>query len=268
MPNPSPAVAVILAATLAALLAPANRLFAHPDLLLQIEQLDREIATHPQNAELLARRGDLHRRHQDYAAASSDLNAARAADPGYALVDLLEGSLFLDTGRPDRAEQSLSRYLATHPEHAAAWILRARAWLGLDKPASAAEDLQKAIATAGKPGPEVYRLLVLSLAAQGADRGDAALRAVNAGLARFPVEVSLLALGADIALGLDRLGEADSYFRRLPDAVRALPQWQSRMAVADCMSTTGGPQRAACAARARENLDRQVEAFLADRPRP
>lgn len=266
MPNPDSAsrASVFQVLIVAALLLAAPVLFAHPDLLLQIERLDGEIAADPHNAELLASRGDLYRRHQDYAAAQEDFSAARAADPDYALLDFLEARLMLDTGRPQQARLRLDAYLPAHPGHAAAWMLRGQAWLGLGMPAPAAGDFSGAIGAAEKPSPELYRLLVLSLAAQGSDRAEAALDAVNDGLDQFPIEVSLLGLGVDIALGADRAGEAEHYFEQLPAALHALPQWKARRRLADCVGQSENPQSSACLLNARQHLADQVSGFLAD----
>jgi hypothetical protein len=67
----------------------ATPAWSHPDLL-QIEELDLALAPRPKDADLLARRGDLYRQHEDYAAAALDLAAARAAQPDYPLLDLFE----------------------------------------------------------------------------------------------------------------------------------------------------------------------------------
>ncbi len=109
-----------------ALLLAGNSALGHPDLILQIEALDKQIASDPENAELLGKRGDLHRRHQGFEVAADDFRAARAAEPNYALVDFLEAKLMLDVGKPDLAERLLSRYLVTHPEHA---FGRLRIWM-------------------------------------------------------------------------------------------------------------------------------------------
>ena len=249
---------------LAGLLATCGPLCAHPDLQIQIEELDRRIAEDPQNPELLARRGDLHRRHQDYTAAAADLRAAREADPGNARIDLLEAELLLDTGQLEGAAQGVTRYLAANPGHAEARVLRARAWLGLGRPAPAADDISQAITAVEKPAPELFRLLVLSLAAQGEDRWRDALEAVNAGLERYPLEVSLLGLGTDIALCANRRDEAIDYLGRLPQGINQLPQWKRRLNRAACLDQAGQPDTNSCLRGAREDLDRQVESFMAE----
>ena len=127
------------------LILQASMALGHPDLVLQIEALDKQIASDPENAELLCKRGDLHRRHQDFEAAANDFRAARATEPNYAPIDFLEGELMLDVGKPELAEHLLSRYLVTRPGHAFAWVLRGKAFIRLGKPEMAANDFTTAI---------------------------------------------------------------------------------------------------------------------------
>ena len=209
--------------------------WSHQDLLLQIEELDRALASRPEDADLLARRGDLYRRHEDFTSAALDLAAARAAQPDYPLLDLFEGMLLLDTGNPAGAEALLSRYLNDHPQHASAWILHARAQFALGQAELAAQDYAKAIHYADLPSPELYRDWSLALVAAGQKQWNAASKAVDSGLERFPQDVSLLALGADIALAENQPGAAKAYVNRLPPAITRLEQWQARLELADCL---------------------------------
>jgi hypothetical protein len=90
---------------------------------------------------------------------------------------------------------------------------------------------------------------------------------VDSGLERFPVEVSLLGLGTDIALSVDRADTAASYFEPLPAALRKLPQWQTRIERAHCLKGTAGLARSSCLSEAREGLAQQVRSFLEDNRR-
>ena len=209
--------------------------WSHPDLLLQIEELDLAILSHPRDADLLARRGDLYRRHEDFAAAALDLAAARAAQPDYPLLDLYEGMLLLDTGNPAGAEALLSRYLRNHPQQASAWILHARAQLAQGHAEQAAHDYATAVRYADLPSPELYREWSLALVAAGEDLWDAARDVVDIGLTLFPRDVALLGLGSDIALAQNRPDIATAYVNRLPPTITRLDQWQSRLELAHCL---------------------------------
>jgi tetratricopeptide (TPR) repeat protein len=217
---------------MAMLAAPA---WSHPDLLLQIEELNLALASRPADVDLLARRGDLHRQHEDYAAAAVDLAAARAAQPDYPLLDLYEGMLLLDTRNPAGAEQLFSRFLQDHPNVASAWILRARARLALGLAYQAAADYAQAILYADLPSPELYRDWALALVAAGEDHWNEARDVVDIGLGLFPREVSLLALGTDIVLAENLPGEAENYINRLSQPIARLPRWQSRTETMKCL---------------------------------
>jgi len=214
----------------------ASPLWPHSDLLLQIEELDAKIALQPDKAELLIRRGDLHRRHQDYAAAGLDFSAARQAAPALPVLDFYQGRLLLETGDWPTAVSLLTRYLDSHPEHAGAWLLRAEARMKLNLPLSASRDFGQAIKYSKNPSPELYVLQALALVQSSSDNWDEAHKVVEEALTRFPGEVSLLGLGTDIALARNRQGEAERYLSTLPEALARLPQWQRRTASSKCLT--------------------------------
>lgn len=233
---------VCLLIVLSTLALPA---WSHPDLLLQIEELDLALVSNPADADLLTRRGDLYRRHEDFAAAALDLAAARTAQPDYPPLDLYEGMLLLDTGNPAGAEELLSRYLREHPQQASAWILRAQARLAMGQGEQAAQDYAQAVRYADQPSPEMYRDWSLALVAAGTDHWNAAREVVDTGLERFPRDVALLALGSDIALAANQPDIATAYINRLPPAITRLDQWQARHALTECLvqeSTASGKQ--------------------------
>lgn len=213
----------------------------HPDILAQIENLDEQLADKPGDARLLVKRGDLNRRHQDYQAARIDFAAARRADPGYPELDFFEGRLNLESNDPLRAVELLGRYLATAPENANAWVLRADGWLALGQTAAAADDLAEGIRHSEHPSPELFRRLALALFDTGEHRWHDADIVIRTALDRFPTDISLRALGVDIALARQDPVGAASYMKPLPPAVLQLPQWrersqkiQSQCAVVNC----------------------------------
>ena len=217
------------------LLGLASPAWAHPDLLEQIEALDALLLADPNNSELLAERGDLHRRHEDYSAASRDFAAARASQSGYDLLDFYEARLLLETSQAAEAEELLNRYLLLHPQHAGAWILRAEIHLALSRPESAAKDYAMAVRHAVQASPGLYRDWALALVAAGESQWSQAGNVVDTGLERFPQDISLLALGTDIALAENQPQAARRYISRLPEPMTRLGQWQDRIALANCL---------------------------------
>ena len=236
--------------------------FCHPDLELQIEVLDARIQAGEVNAGLLIKRGDLYRRHKDFPAAARDFEAARKLSPDDSLVDFYEGRLQLESGHPEAAEHHLALYLATEPQHARAWMLRGEANILLGRPVNAAEYFDQAIQTAKSPSPGLYRLLILARVAIGETAWGAAAEAADIGLVRFGTEVSLLALGTDIALARNLPGEARRYLALLPDALQNMPQWDERIRSTDCVATSKSHEKSQCLQLARDELTNQGQVFL------
>jgi len=254
----APGLRILLAALAIALCGDGR---AHPDLLAQIEQLSARLEETPADAALLLKRGDLYRRHEDYDAAALDFAAARAANPGHDLLDFYEGRLLHQAGDSHRARAMVTRYLETHMEKATAWKLLGDIHRALGEPDPAATAYERAIRFSQAASPDLYRSLVLARLGSGQDAWPDALAAVDQGLARFGVEVSLIGLGADIALALGRPRLAAEYLGRLPGHLPELPAWKTRAASGACLESSGTSVRAACLEGARRRLEERIDAF-------
>ena len=214
----------------------SGQLAAHLDLLLQIDSLTRQIELdRGSNPELYLKRGDLYRRHGEWESASLDFHEVRSLDPDHATIDWFEGRMMVEAGQWLDGKTLLSRFLAVHPSHAGAHRYRAAAWWKLGDPAASAGDYEKAISNSERPSPSLYRSLVITQFASGADYYPAAVTTVDAALQRFPVEVSLLGLAVDLALERSDTGAATVYISRLPTRLAGLNQWQFRAALLACL---------------------------------
>ena len=91
--------------------------------------------------------------------------------------------------------------------------------------------------------------------------GSAANAADN-GLARFGTEVTLLGLGADIALARNQPGEARRYLDLLPGALQKVPEWDQRIRNAECISSSQNAERATCLQLTRDDLAKQAQSFV------
>jgi len=248
-----------LACLLFCLVIPGSPVWSHADILLQIESLDAQLTTQPENAELLLLRGDLYRRHGDYAAAARDFAAARLAEPDLPLLDFHEGRLLLEAGNPSAAEKLFDRYILGHPEEANAFILRAEVRLALGQSLEAARDYAEAIQRASQASPALYREWALALVGAGDVQWSAARSVVDIGLDQFSQDVSLLALGTDIALAENQPGYAAAYIERLPPALANLPRWQDRVSTLQCLTSSVAEDDARlCLAAARNELEIQA----------
>jgi len=220
---------------LAVSLLVCNVALAHTDLEIQIEDLSRQIQASGPQAELLLRRGDLYRRHEDWQAAALDFALVREQTPDNTLVDWVEGRYKVDSGQWVDAELMLSRFLQTNPGHSGAHQVRAIARWNLNRPAEAAQDYADAITQSQQPGPSLYRSLVITHFASGNSGMADAIAAVNAGLGKFPREISLLGLGVDLSLVQLDLSAALNYMSKVPQRLYKLPQWRFRRAVWSCL---------------------------------
>lgn len=213
----------------------ARPLGAHADLVLQIEDFSEQISENPQDTELLIRRGDLYRRHGDWAAAEDDFQSVRELTPDHPMVDWYEGRLLIEAGRSSEADAMLTRFLEVRNDHAGAYKARAIARQNLHQGLLAVGDFQAAIDNSERPPPSLYRSLVMSFVATGFDQVEFALVAVNEGLERFPREVSLLGLGVDLSLAQADSQQALKYMSEIPPRLDDLIQWQFRKAVLICI---------------------------------
>jgi len=209
---------------------------AHTDLQEQIDELTRQLADHPDDAGLYLKRGDLYRRHQEWSNSAEDFSAVRRVNADHPLLDWFEGRMRVDAGDFAAGRNQLSRFISAKPGHAGALQARARAHWALGNPAGAAEDYRQAIRQSEHPSPGLYRSLVVTLAYMGPSRYPAAREVVDQALDLFPLEVTLLGLGAELAILDADIERVSGYLERLPPRILELGQWVYRTALADCVA--------------------------------
>ena len=211
MRGPLRLIAIAAAGSIALGLAPAA--LAHGPFHELIAAANERVARDPGNADALIARGELHRVHGDFDAALDDFGRAARLQPGNDGIDLLRGRALAEARRPLMAKSHLDRFLARHPDDAAALVERARVHEALGDRRAAAEDHDQAIARMAKPGPDDY---VARMKAQiAAGQAEAALRGLDDGIRRLgsivaleqpAIELELAAQRWDAALArLDRL---------------------------------------------------------------
>ncbi|NND44024.1 MAG: hypothetical protein HKN58_01780, partial [Xanthomonadales bacterium] len=154
---------------------------------------------------------------------------------GLSETDWFEGRMRVDAGQFEAGERLLSRFLEANPGHTGALQARARAHWGQRAPGAAAKDYQQAIDHSESPAPALYRALVVPQVAMGRGGHAAAAKTVNAALERFPVEVSLLGLGVELAVIRGDVETGAGFLDRLPSPVAELPQWRFRSALLACV---------------------------------
>jgi predicted Zn-dependent protease len=200
----------------------------HGEITHQIRALDAAIALAPKDAALHLRRGELHRVHRNFTAATADFVRAEAlgSDPGE--VALRRGRLLLEAGRAADALAPLARGVELDPENGRAWALRGRALATLGREAEAAHAFDRAIEAQRPPDPDLF--LARALARRETGDLESALAGLDEGVARMGPLVALQEPALEIELALDRV---DAALRRLDSIARqaAWPTpWQVRRA--------------------------------------
>jgi predicted Zn-dependent protease len=224
--KPFPAGSIPLCAfALSVVLLPGARpAFAHVASDRQIQELSLRIEREPGNAALHLRRGELHRAERTWPAALADYESARKLAPGLAAVDLCQARMHLDAGQPEEARRWADRFLARQPDHVQALLTRARASARLGERLRAVADFTRAIDLCREPQrplPEHYLERARALADAGREHLDAALRGLDAGIARLGPIITLESAAIELELRAERY---DGALRRVDAVVARWPR--------------------------------------------
>jgi tetratricopeptide (TPR) repeat protein len=201
-------------------------LLAHGDLDEQIAEVTRRIERAPRDAGLRLRRAELHRAHEDWPSAITDLRRAAELDPGLPAVDLSLARTWLQAGDPARALQAADRFLGRLPDHAEGILERARALLALRRDPEAAAEYSRAIDRHASPRPEHY--LERSRALSGLGRREDALRGLDEGLRRLGGAVTLEVEALELEAEAGRIDAALERLARIAAAAPRKETWEAR----------------------------------------
>lgn len=174
--------------------------FGHADLLLQIEDVTREIAKNPNDPDLYLKRGELYRAHVDWVSAEEDYLRALALKPDQPIVDLLRGRSLLDGGWPLSARAHLDRFLKGHSNHVEGLIQRARVLTRLNLRLAAAGDYDRAINFSNEPSPDLFVERAQVLGAEGPEQFGRALQGLDDGIKKLGPLVTLQLFAIDLEL--------------------------------------------------------------------
>jgi len=215
---------------------------AHPDLLVQIEEVTKQLEKEPNNPELYLKRGELWRAHVEWEAAYADYERASALAPDLAIIDLARGRLFLDSGWPLSARAILDRFLSRQPGHVEALILRARACTRLNLRLAAAQDYTRAINLSPEPGPDLFIERAQVFAAEGRDYLPSALQGLDEGIRKLGPLVTLQLFAIDMEL---KQNNVDGALARLDQVAQKSPRketWLARRG--EILQQAGRPEEA------------------------
>ncbi len=111
-------------------LALAGSVCAHGGYHERIAYLSAAVEANASDPLLHLELGNLHGQHGDLQLALADLDRVDKLAPGKFLTDLMRGQAWLVAGDFAQAKAALDRQVASKPECAQAWLLRARAAQG------------------------------------------------------------------------------------------------------------------------------------------
>lgn len=173
-------------------------LHAHGDDMMLIQALSEEIEKKA-DADLLIRRGELYRHHQEWARAEADFIAAGGLQPDFAVVDYFRARTFFESGASEKALPLIDRYVEKVPSEAEGWFLRGDIRAARGEPAAGAADYATGIERAPRPRPEHFIQRAKLIAATPGAESAKVLAALDAGIARLGPVISLV----DYSIGLE-----------------------------------------------------------------
>jgi tetratricopeptide (TPR) repeat protein len=211
-----------------ATLALSSPCWAHQPIGLVLEQLDAEIAEHPNDADLWIQRGEFYRLNREWALAEVDFRKAVDLTPDNPDLQFHLGRLWFEAGRPERARSALDRFVAARPDYVGGFVIRGRVLGALDERLAAAADYDRVIARLDPPEPKHYLQRARWLVAEGGAHIDVGLRGIDEAIARLGPLVTLIEFAIDVETGRGRYDVALARFATLPDVLAGRPDWLAR----------------------------------------
>ncbi len=217
----------LLTALMAVWWAVPITLHAHPAIEARLAGVNERLAADSRNGELYLKRAEIHRSHEDWAAALADYQRAEQLAPDLE-IDFYRGRMWLDAKRLDLAQSTLDQFLRIKPNHVRALRVRAQVLAQRGEPLAAADDLDKVITRFETPMPDLYLERAQLLAAAGSAHIDRALRGLDEGIARFGPVVTLIQFAVDLQSKQRQYEAALDYIDMLPARVKDSPLWIAR----------------------------------------
>ena len=172
---------------------------AHEGLPEQIAAMTAKIKRDPKNPSLYLQRGELYRLHGKWIRADADYRHALRLDPTLNIVNLARGTMLLESGQYVKAKAALDGYLRQRPDHAEAFITRARVYAKMKMRVEAAADFTHALTLVPTQEPELYLERARVLAGD-ARHLEEALQGLDEGIKKLGTLVTLELAAIDIEL--------------------------------------------------------------------
>ena len=201
--------------------------WGHGDLHGQIEETTRQMEKDRGNGGLFLKRGELHRAHGEWDAATADYEQAMALDPKLTVVDLARGKMFLEANWPLSAKVALDRFLTRQTNHVDALSVRARVLSRLGQRLAAVRDFNQAIAFSKEPNVELYFERAQVLTQEGGAYLEEALKGLDEGMRKLGPLVTLQLYAIDTEVKLNRF---DPALKRLEEIAAKSPRKETWLA--------------------------------------
>ena len=214
-----------------------SQAFAHGDLHDRIVEITAQIARQPANADLIFKRAELNRQHEDWPAALADYAKVDAITPGLPGVHFGRGSILLAQGKTAAAIAALDLGLAAAPENVEALATRARAHVALGDVDAAVADYDRALSLAPRPEPDHYLERANALAGAKPPRLDEAALGLEAAMTRLGAIPSLGLTLCDIEVRRGNFDAALALNDKLRARLKRQESWLERRG--DILLTAG-----------------------------
>ena len=194
----------------------------------RIAELAAALARQPDDVGLHFQLADLHCQHGDWADALASLTRVDQLAPGRFPTDLVRGRAALGAGQAPEAKAALDRFLAAHPGHAQALMLRARAFERLGENAPCLDDYRAALAASAQPEPDLLQEAAEALAFRG--REEEAVRVLAAGIDRLGTVPSLVLKAMELEIATKKFDAALSRVDAMQKSAPRPEPWMARRA--------------------------------------
>ncbi|HGY91013.1 MAG TPA: hypothetical protein ENK43_07560 [Planctomycetes bacterium] len=198
----------------------APRVRAHGDLHKKIAAASREIAKHPNNPDLYARRGELYRLHREFERALADLSRAESLAPDREAFWALRASVLHALKRDREAQGEIARFLGRQPNHGEALWLSAEIEAALGNWNEAARGYAAAVIHLRRRTPRHYVTWAEAVLKTGAGSARRAIEILDAGrlalAGAWSLEIEALRIERSHRLWDAALRRVDRILRRAP----------------------------------------------------
>jgi hypothetical protein len=201
---------------------------AHGPFHEQIATLNANLIGHPGDTDLLLRRAELYRLHEDWILAEKDIASAVQAGAAKGATSLARARLAATQQKWDAAAAEIPVFTTELAENGSAWRLAATIHLARHEREAATEALRQTIAQASPTQPDDFTRFAEALAQAG--RREEAVTILDTGLQTLGPVSSMLELAAKLEVELRRFDAALARFDAAAARTANPAYWLARKA--------------------------------------